>query len=167
MPSLKESVNLLDSTYTQIRNLSHALQPSNFVDNAFLELVENYTKHLATVDQLEVSLHAYPKNEINQLNVELLNDLFILLQELLTNVIKHAKAQHVDISFNLLSDHLSLIFEDDGNGFDPKNSADGIGLNNIKHRVQLWNGNFEIDTRTKRGTIVSITIPLNLTEDED
>ncbi len=85
---------------------------------------------------------------------------FRIIQEIIQNVLKHAKANNLNIHLNKYTKKLSLLIEDDGIGFATANSADGIGLQNIKNRVAFLNGKFQIDTEKGKGTTFNIQIPL-------
>ena len=78
----------------------------------------------------------------------------------MTNTLKHAKANKVDIHLSLINGMLSLLFEDNGNGFDVSTMSSGIGFNNIKNRVNELSGTLHIDSLPHRGSIISIEIPI-------
>ena len=87
--------------------------------------------------------------------------IFRIIQELLNNILKHAHAQHASIILTGYKDHVSIIVEDDGNGFNQDSEKiTGTGLHNIKTRVQNLDGIFEIDTVINRGTIINIEITI-------
>ena len=121
--------------------------------------------NIGNASNLKISCNAYPKDRINDIEENIKVEIFKILQELITNTIKHAKATEVDIQFNLLENSINLLFEDNGLGFDSGKTSEGIGLNNIKSRIKKINGDFNIDSHMKRGTIINIEIPIfNLNE---
>jgi len=90
------------------------------------------------------------------------------LQESLTNVIRHARAQHVDIELREGPDgqargqgrsRLALTVRDDGRGIDPA-AAPGFGIRGMQERVQAFGGSYRIDGASGAGTCVRIEIPL-------
>ncbi len=85
--------------------------------------------------------------------------MYRIIQELLSNAIRHSKADELDISLNLNNDSLILMMEDNGIGFELQNTAKGIGLLNIKTRVASVNGDINIDSKVGRGTIITVEIP--------
>ncbi len=79
----------------------------------------------------------------------------------MTNTLKHANATVVDVHLNLIDKELSLLFEDNGMGFDTSKNVDGIGLQNLKSRITSLNGNIYMDSTENRGTIMSIEMPIS------
>ena len=90
-------------------------------------------------------------------------DLYRIVQELLNNVYKHAGANKVEIGLMMDEEGINLMVEDDGSGFDPKKSTDGIGLSNIHSRVEALGGTVKVDSQKKRGTAIHINIILKQT----
>ncbi|WP_177181214.1 tetratricopeptide repeat-containing sensor histidine kinase [Parapedobacter koreensis] len=88
-------------------------------------------------------------------------NVYRIVQELLNNALKHADASQIIVQCSDEQDHLFLTVEDDGKGFDTLNlKSKGIGLKSIENRVALLNGRMEIDSQLRRGTTISIEIPL-------
>ena len=85
---------------------------------------------------------------------------FRILQELITNNIKHAKASEITIQFSEDKDELNVMIEDDGIGFDIKKINYGLGLTNIEKRLTSLAGKINIDTSPGNGTTIILTIPL-------
>ncbi len=164
--SLKTINNQLDDTYEQVRNLSHNLTPKKFSTNKFCDIVEEYLNNIANACNLETSFIVYPRNKINAIEEILQTEAFKIIQELITNTIKHANATSVELQLNLIEDTLSVLFEDNGIGFETQKNTDGIGLNNIKSRLENLQGTFYIDSRIKRGTIINLEIPLTTIKNE-
>ncbi|KRB56645.1 sensor histidine kinase [Flavobacterium sp. Root186] len=150
----------LDETYQQVRSLSHTLLPKKFSQNKFLEVLESYLKNISDASQIKISFIPYPKKEINELNEDIQIETFKIIQELLTNTIKHAKASEVEIQLNYIENILNLLFEDNGVGFDTDKSSKGIGFINLETRIDKLKGSFVIDSKLKRGTIANIEIPV-------
>ena len=84
--------------------------------------------------------------------------LYRIVQEALQNVLKHAQAKNLFVQLNKHKDHLSLMIEDDGKGLDNEDN-EGMGLKNIRQRVQLLKGVFTVDSSPEKGTILNIQIP--------
>lgn len=156
-------VKQLNETYEEVRTISHDLIPSKFLENDFTVLLEEHTNNISKASNISIDVHSYPKEEINTLDYEIQNELFSILQELITNTIKHGEASQIAIEFNLINNALNLLFEDNGVGFEyaKDETTLGIGLKNIKNRVVDLFGIFKIDTEIGRGTIVNIEIPVN------
>jgi signal transduction histidine kinase len=80
----------------------------------------------------------------------------------LTNIVKHAKATHVDLHILDKEDEVYLVIEDNGIGFDQNEimTNTGSGLKNIQERAKLLNGNAEIQSSPNNGTIIEVNIPV-------
>ncbi|MEM8891425.1 MAG: ATP-binding protein, partial [Bacteroidota bacterium] len=87
--------------------------------------------------------------------------MFRIVQELLRNTVKHAQAKELIVQVQTDPDQISLTVEDDGIGYQDSNSkSDGIGLMNVRSRVELLKGSLDIDSRPGKGTSIYICIPL-------
>lgn len=158
--SLSTINSQIDYTYEQVRNLSHTLIPKQFNENNFCDILEEYTNSIWGANS---SFVVYPRKEINLLNKNFQIEIFKIIQELITNTIKHAKATSIELQMNLIDNELNILFEDNGIGFLEKNHKDGIGFENIKNRLNKFGGTFNIDSRINRGTILNIEIPTLIT----
>ena len=152
--------NQLDETYQLVRDISHTLIPKKFKQNAFTQLVGAYVKSITGTGKLAVGFHPYPENLVNQIEEKIQMELFKIIQELMTNTLKHADATKVEIHLNVLDNELSLLFEDNGKGFDVEKTSKGIGSDNIHHRVTQLQGELIIDSQIGRGTVVTIEVPI-------
>jgi signal transduction histidine kinase len=157
--TLKNINGQIDETYQLVRDISHTLIPKKFKQNAFTDLVEEYTNSISRTSPLNISFHPHPKETINKIDERIQVELFKILQELTTNALKHAQASKIDVHLNLFEDELSLLFEDNGKGFETSKLVEGIGLSNIKSRINNLNGNLHIDSFENRGTVITIDIP--------
>ncbi|WP_062053227.1 tetratricopeptide repeat-containing sensor histidine kinase [Aquimarina longa] len=157
-PSIKTINKQLDDTYEQVRNLSHNLIPKKFSENNFSDVLEEYFNNIAEASSLQMSFIAYPRTKIDDLNETLQLQTFKIIQELITNTIKHAKASTAELQLNLVENTLSILFEDDGVGFKTEDTTKGIGFKNIISRLNKISGTLHIDSRISRGTIINIEI---------
>jgi signal transduction histidine kinase len=151
----------LDETYQQVRDLSHNLIPEKFSQNNFCSLLEEYQKNLAGINNLKTSFVAYPRPEIDLIAENLQMEIYKIIQELVTNTLKHAKATTIELQLNCIEGNLNILFEDNGVGFDSQKKETGIGFKNINSRLNTIAGSMQIDSMKKRGTIINIVIPLN------
>ena len=115
------------------------------------------------LDELKTKLPIKISHEIEEIKLaEVVEDhLFRIIQELISNVLRHAKATELEVYFRETADFYQLRFVDDGKGFDmleKKNS--GHGLRNIKERISGLGGNVKIISFPGQGTSVEIRIPL-------
>jgi len=149
----------LDETYQQVREVSHSLIPKRFGDFAFCDVLHNYISNIDQASDLNTALHAYPQEQINKIDETIKIETFKIIQELITNVLKHANAKNIELTLNLLDEAFNIILEDDGCGFDTQKMSKGIGLTNINSRLDKLSGSFDVDSMPGRGTIINIEIP--------
>ncbi|MEI9958414.1 MAG: ATP-binding protein [Ferruginibacter sp.] len=89
--------------------------------------------------------------------------MYRVIQECVNNVIKHSGANGLDISLIKDADGIAATIEDNGKGFAvaDKNKGEGIGLKNIKTRIEYLKGTVDFDSAPGKGTLVAIHVPLN------
>lgn len=150
----------IDETYQLVRDISHTLIPKKFKQNEFSDLIREYINSISSTGEFEVGFHPHPETEINSIDEKHQMEIYKIIQELMTNTIKHAEAKNVDIHLSLIDKELSLLFEDNGKGFDFNKVTEGIGSQNMQSRVTESQGEMNIDSVLGRGTVVSIQIPL-------
>ncbi|MGZ3884585.1 MAG: sensor histidine kinase, partial [Bacteroidia bacterium] len=117
---------------------------------------------ISDIGSLKINLEIVGLNErLDQVKEGVM---FRVLQEIISNIVKHAKASEVTIQLIRHENELSLLVEDNGIGFNVKDKLNdeggGIGLKNIQSRVQFLNGQIFYDSYEGKGTTVSIEVPL-------
>ena len=109
----------------------------------------------------EITLQIHPKDEIDKIEENLKVELYKIIQELLTNALKHAKATQIDIQLSVFNNSIKLLFDDDGVGFDQEKVKYGLGFQNLKDRLKIIKGEMFINAFPDRGTVIDIDVPLN------
>jgi signal transduction histidine kinase len=84
---------------------------------------------------------------------------FLFFKEALTNILRHAKATHVELSAQVIGSHLELIIQDNGQGFDPQSPSKGIGLSSFRERARQLGGTLVVQS-SNQGTILTLRAPL-------
>ncbi|MBW1298477.1 tetratricopeptide repeat-containing sensor histidine kinase [Aquimarina litoralis] len=153
-------VHQIDDTYDLIREISHNLIPKKFSQNPFTSLITEYLNNVQSSSDLTIIFNPYPEDKLNQIQQEIQVELFNIIQELLTNALKHAKASSIAIQLDHLNNEIKLIFEDNGIGFNVDKNSNGIGLSNIKNRLLKFEGKLFIDSKPNHGTVINIDIPI-------
>ncbi|MFT3843482.1 MAG: PAS domain S-box protein [Lacibacter sp.] len=155
---LTRSVGYINNSIQELRRLSHQLAPT--FDEAF-HLKDSITNMIINMDpekQLKVTVH------VDQQNEEIYNafqtTIFRIVQEQFTNILKHAKATAVHISISLIESNICLNVKDNGIGFDSSVKKEGIGIENIRRRVQFFDGEFRLHTSAGAGCEIDIILPL-------
>lgn len=155
---LKKSSGLLQGCIDEIRGISQRLSPPSFGTSQLKESVEELVATINATKQLQVHF----ESRLNGLQVtqEIHLAIYRILQEHLTNILKHANAQHVEISLTVSEDILTLIVRDDGKGFDMQQRRSGIGITNMETRADNLNGSFSLDSIPGAGTTLLVCLPL-------
>ncbi|MGB3152547.1 MAG: ATP-binding protein [Maribacter sp.] len=159
-PLQKEIVSQVNETYELVRDISHDLVPKKFNQHAFSILISEYIQKIENGSQMKVAFLVHPKDKINDLKELLKVELYQIIQELLTNTIKHASAENVELNVTVFENMVQVLFEDDGVGFETSKAKKGIGLSNIENRLQLLKAHMNLDSSIGRGTVITIEIPL-------
>ncbi|NER15894.1 tetratricopeptide repeat-containing sensor histidine kinase [Spongiivirga citrea] len=159
-PAYKNIAKQLDDTYEQVRNLSHNLTAKKFEQNAFTQLVAEYIGNINSGTEATISFNPHPEEKVNTVEQHIQVEVFKVIQELLTNTLKHAKATNIEIHLNVYDQKLTVLFEDDGVGFDLDKVTLGMGLSGMKNRIKAIDGTMFIDAISNRGTAVNIEIPV-------
>lgn len=157
--SMENAISLVKDSYNEMREISHQMMP-----NALLKAGLGYSirEFIGKVDneQLRISLDIVGMNERLEQQTEIL--LYRCVQEAVNNVIKHAEADKLSIQLVRDAEGVSVSIEDNGRGFDPgsKQHDEGIGLKNMRSRIDLLKGSLDVDSVVGQGTLLVIFIPL-------
>lgn len=153
-----EFLDTLSQTSDQIRQISHNMMPGELVKFGLVSAVQT------TIDQFDdnnLKTHLYTHGLEKRIDQAKEIHTFRIIQEIIQNVIKHARANTLNIHLNKYTKKLSLLIEDDGIGFTYNTiTTQGIGIKNIKNRVNYLNGKLSIDSDMGKGTTFNIEIPL-------
>ncbi len=150
----------IDMALVEVRNLSHRLAPVFFddltIEAAILKLFETFNAE----GKLKLSLHIDDEVSKLPINLEVLLNLYRIIQEQLRNIFKHANASMVTIALSIVEQKLGMTITDDGVGFNITEIKSGIGVANMKRRVESFAGRFEIDSLPGNGCKIEVIIPL-------
>jgi signal transduction histidine kinase/HAMP domain-containing protein len=164
IPRLEESIGIIDRSIHQVRNLSLDLRPSLLDDLGIISALRWYIDRQAQRAGFEAQfISVLPEV---RLPPEVETTCFRIVQEALTNVIRHAKASQVTIVLSQVGEDLEVVIRDDGIGFDiahireqPPEDAT-LGLLGMKERVELVGGTLEIQSGLRAGTEIRACLPL-------
>jgi signal transduction histidine kinase len=153
----KHVVSLLNETSEQVRQTAHNLMPDFIKGIALEEALTLYVESLNhNFPQLKIDLQVYCKFTIADHTSKL--SIYRMLQEVLQNIINHAKASVAVIQVFEKQGKFQLLIEDDGIGFDKNSVKTGLGLSNLEARVRMLNGKIQINSSPERGTTINIEI---------
>lgn len=159
---LGESIHLTEATLEMLRSLAHDLRPPSLETVGLNQTMKDFCARVRRQTRLKIS---YRGMDMSSLPGHIQVSLYRVLQEALTNVIKHAHAERVKVSLARREQHVSLRIQDDGVGFTPalngvKDHQHGIGLIGIQERMQALGGRLEVVSQLQQGAILTVTIPL-------
>lgn len=156
-PEMRRASELLARTQTEIHRIIHDLRPSLLDDLGLPTAMRSYAQDHLVRNGLTVSLEI---DEGLPPRPEMETVIFRIYQELVTNILRHSKAEQVSVELYERDGTLVLAVEDDGQGFDPEAKSDGAGITGMRERAALVNGTIRFDTEPGTGTHAIVEIPL-------
>jgi signal transduction histidine kinase len=149
---------LVVATIQDVRRLAVELRPKALDDFGLVPALEHLTGSFSEQTGIEVQLESRLREE--RLSSAIETVLYRAVQEALTNVVKHARAEHVSLLLHTREGKVAAVIEDDGRGFGPETeTGDGIGLIGMRERVALVGGSLEIESSAESGTTIVIEVP--------
>ena len=143
----------------ELRRISHQLAP---VTHEWITLEEKIRTVVDTMNVGKAIKIRYHFDELQEeIKAEVQLAMYRIIQEQFTNILKHAKASLVVIDVHERNGDICMSIEDNGVGFDTHITTNGIGLENIKRRVQAFNGSFNIQAIAGKGCKLDIQFPID------
>jgi len=147
---------LIDKASANARNIAHNLMPPEFNETNLNDLLANHFVSLNQERNIKISFHSSDNNNGHFTKQEELI-IYRIVLELVNNSLRHALATEITAQLIYHPNQLSIMVEDNGKGFS-KSSMDGIGLKNVRSRVNYLNGTLHIDS-AHNGTTIMIQLP--------
>lgn len=157
----EKSHELIDTASEEVRRIAHNLMPEGLMKLGLIPALRDMCANISAGKLLQVKLQSYGMEARMNASTEIM--LYRILQELLNNIIKHAQATKVIVQFNREADRLTVTVEDNGHGFDLKQTDKNkhTGLESIKSRVDFLNGTISIDSEAEVGTTILMEFLIN------
>lgn len=154
---LDRVLGLVDESCSEVRAVSHSMMPNALLKKGLSSALGDF---IQKIDQkvLKIQLHIEGLEE--RLMPETESVLYRIIQECITNVIKHSQANRLDLSLLRNKEGIDITIEDNGKGFDTKKKSAGIGLQNIQARIAFLKGSIDLSSVPGKGTSIGIYIPL-------
>jgi two-component system, NarL family, sensor histidine kinase DevS len=150
---------LVVGTLQDVRRLAVELRPKALDDFGLVAAVERLVQTFSEATGIEAQFEAQLGSQRLPEAVE--TTLYRLVQEALTNVVKHAQARNVSILLVRRDSTATAVIEDDGRGFDPEElTDDGLGLVGMRERVGLLDGRLSVESSPESGTTLVVEVPL-------
>ena len=156
----EKSEEILDSMYSSLKNIAFDLMPHTLFEKGLEEAVEGLCDQVNTSGEVKMATQSFELKDLidNDQKVAV----YRIIQELVSNCLKYSKATRINIGMTNLGESLSLVIEDDGDGFDLLHFKNGVGngWKNIRSRLDLLGGEIVFDTVPgRKNTTVSLEIP--------
>ncbi len=154
---LRKSSVHLKAVIEEIRALSRSLIPPTLSDLGLIDSIRELADSISIAKNIrfEIRSHGFDEGELTA-SQQLV--LYRILQEQLNNIIKHSDADEVLIELHQTKHTLQLVVTDNGKGFDQNTGKIGMGLTNIRNRLELFNGKMKIVSEPGKGCRLSVEL---------
>lgn len=151
---------LLDDACDEVRKVAHDMVSGVLMKFGLISALKNLSSSVESTGQLKMTLIDFGFDERLDYDYEI--NIYRIIQELLSNVLKHAQAKEMTIQLLKKEDSINITVEDDGIGFDQETalSKQGLGIKNIESRINKLGGDFTIDSGKGAGTTFTIDLKL-------
>jgi signal transduction histidine kinase len=158
MKDFDELSLILDEVSSEIRKTAHNMMPDILLRHGIEDALKLYVDTANGDPLLYINLQI--NGPFNDLEDFIQLSLYRIIQELVQNIIKHAKASNALVQLNRKASTLTILVKDNGKGFDTSNAKAGLGLQNVRFRVHSLNGNINTVSSEAKGTSVIIELPI-------
>jgi len=163
--SILATARLLDAAMDEVRQSAAALGPTTLDELGLVEALRRHCDGIRAASRIEVAFTAPPGESDDQETVRapaaIERACYRIAQEALTNAVRHAQPNRIEVHVLSGSGVIGIDIRDDGCGFDPASPRQGLGLQGMRDRVTLLGGSFTIDSMPGHGTRVRAIIPVH------
>lgn len=161
---VREAREQVTELLQEVRTMSQLLRPSMLDDFGLVPTLQWLVEKFTARTRIVVDLRTPPAETRLPPAIEVL--LYRVTQEALTNIVKHAHATRVEVTFEVQGGHASLVIADNGVGFDIERfrrtpAAGGVGLLGMRERVAYYHGRIEFRSRPQAGMRIVLSIPID------
>jgi len=148
----------------EIRRIVRDMQPEQFEKASLIEAVEELAARWSAENSVQVrmTVTGTPRPLTSSAETALLR----ISQEAMHNIIKHAQAKNVNITFSFMEDIFAMDIADDGRGFDPSKSSNGFGMKTMRDRAEELSGTLTIESERGGGTAIAVSLPISENSDD-
>lgn len=155
---LADVIGIVDDTSREVRSLAHQMMPRVLVRLGLAPAMEEMVQRTFHGSPVQATFEHFGMDA--PLPQQTATGLYRIAQELVGNVLKHARATTVDIQLFRNKQHVVLMVQDNGVGFDPALREGGMGLMNITDRSRTLGGTFDMQSSAGGGTLATVRIPV-------
>lgn len=163
---LKETKDFTDTIIQQLRFISQSLHPQALENLGLSHALDSFCNLMNKNKQVQISFKTNDNGQAQGIDKDKALNIYRVVQELINNILKHAQATHVTITYQHTPDQLIVTVADDGNGSlvrslpDSRKKTGSLGLKNIESRLNIINGNINFTPGTPQGTLATITVDI-------
>jgi two-component system, NarL family, sensor kinase len=156
--SFETSIGQLDNTIVELRKIAHNLMPEALVKFGLSDAINDFCTSLTQATHIHITYESL--GETRRLDNTSNTYIYRIVQELINNALKHGKPKDILVQMTTTPTKILLTVEDNGTGMDANKMAasKGLGLTNIRHRVNYLKGNIEFENNLPQGTVVNIEL---------
>ncbi len=147
----------MNTSIQEMRAIAHNLGNSTLNYYGLSKALEQLCQVIHDSKKIEMECYITLESNLSQ---ELAKDVYQMIQELITNTLRYAHASKIRLEVTGIQEELTIIYEDNGVGFDPDQLSPGMGLKSIQTRCQKHKGSFHMESLNKGATFI-IEIPLH------
>jgi len=154
--NFNKALSMLDASITELRRVAHNMMPEALVKLGLKDTLTDFCSELSASCPIQIDFQFYGQFERVRSDLEI--NAYRIIQELVNNAVKHAEAKEIVVQMIQEDNRLCFIVFDKGKGFDINNlnESKGVGLSNIKSRVDSLNGQMEVNSDPGKGTEITL-----------
>ncbi len=161
---VKNTELVINEAIKSLKEISDNLSPHILNNFGLIRALNNFSNKINITKTIRINLESDLKDERFDSSVEVI--LYRVICELINNTIKHASAKKIDISLTKEGEYLSIVYKDNGKGFDVgmvigQPASSGMGFSNVYSRINSLKGEINIESELKKGTLVTIKVLMN------
>jgi signal transduction histidine kinase len=156
MVVFERSLDMLDTSIKELRRVAHNMMPEMLTKFGLDEALKEYCNNVNATKLLTVKYQSLGMGARQEKATEII--VYRIVQELVTNILKHASASEAFIQVIRDNDRLNIVVDDNGRGFDISalEKSGGAGWTNIRSRVEYLKGQMDLHSEPGKGTLVNI-----------
>ena len=145
---------MLDESISELRRVAHHMMPESLLRYGLKASLTDFCHSTPSVE-----FHYFGNDQRLDSKLEIL--LYRATHEMINNALKHASATQINVQLVQENDRISLTVQDNGKGFDTTVKSKGMGLENVRNRVETYNGKMTLYSSSENGTEINIEIEIN------
>lgn len=158
--AMENALCLIDDSVKEVRAVSHNMMPNTLIKHGLGSAVKEFITKIGNLPNLKIDVEIVGLDR--RIDEQTETVLYRVIQEIVSNIIKHSKANAINLQLIRHEEEITVMIEDNGIGFNVAqiNEFSGIGLKNIISRIEFLNGSVHFDSMLGKGTNVVIEVPL-------